>query len=329
MLILPLLVLGINSASHAENQKELNNPAPSRGVPGKPEQNHSSKTNQKASQDKRGTESNPLVIKGIPSQKTPQEAAEDREERNKKTALDQELNFYTGIQAGITCLIFIAMIVQVALFKWQLNIMNDTLKSTKDVSDATIASSIPILSPYIVGGDPHPLPTVADRIYPSHAQPRTFESLIHFVFENFGKTPGIIREVRADIFLCPNDVLPQDVEVSTLPIIDYQSIVPGEVRRNDIEMAVAEFRKQVTLTVSQFNELTVEAVSGQFQRYAFIGQVIYDDFLGQRHTRHFCIKLRWFIKDGKPAIFQRVRGGGAYNQINRQPIPKDDPFYQD
>jgi hypothetical protein len=145
---------------------------------------------------------------------------------------------------------------------------------------------------------------------------------VHFVFENFGKTPGMIREVRGDLFLCEMDQFPK-VDSSKLPLINYQPIVAGDSRGEAAMMAVAECTKNISITYTEFTELLAPA-DNRYRRFAFLGRVIYDDFFGNRHTRRFCLKLRRMSVSNVP--FQIVRGGQAYNHVERQKIPKDDPL---
>jgi len=65
-LILLVLALGLSSASHAENQKELQGPTPSTRVSGKPEQKQPATAKENPQEYERGTENNPFVIKGVP-----------------------------------------------------------------------------------------------------------------------------------------------------------------------------------------------------------------------------------------------------------------------
>ena len=82
----------------------------------------------------------------------------------------------------------------------------------------------------------------------------TFNSSVQFVFENFGKTPGMIREVRGDLFLCAMDQFPV-VDFGQLPPINYQPIIAGDSRGEKALMGVAECIKMVTLTQKELTEL--------------------------------------------------------------------------
>src|SRR6266700_50437 len=181
--------------------------------------------------------------------------------------------------------------------------------------DAAVVASMPILSPFVVN---------LARLHPLGMPPAptiTFTAHVPFVFENFGKTPGHIREVRADLFLGELDTFPS-VDFDRLTHRGYEPIVPGDSRYQVAAlMGVAECDNAFTLNRSEVEELLAEATSGKYRRFALIGQVIYDDFFQTRHTRRFCVKLR---RMGVDNMFQLVRGGPAYNQITRHKIPANE-----
>lgn len=78
----------------------------------------------------------PLVIKGMPTEKTPEQAAEDRKERDIKTAIDRELASYTGWQAIFTLVLIVVGIFQLGLFIWQLWLIRKSLADTKVAAQA-------------------------------------------------------------------------------------------------------------------------------------------------------------------------------------------------
>lgn len=167
--------------------------------------------------------------------------------------------------------------------------------------------SMPVLSPFIVDRDG--LHSVINN--PS----------IHFVFENYGKTPGIIRQVRSNLILCSRDALPPTINFEEAPLQDHEAMIPGDIRGEDARLpgssVPAEFNRPLTRT--ELNEIEAEAITKEYQRFYLIGLVIYDDFFGVRHTSNFCIKFR---QHG----FQSPKGGIAYNRVTRKKIPKNDPL---
>ena len=189
-----------------------------------------------------------------------------------------------------------------------------TAKATKDSADVAFVASMPVLSPLVVveHTNLHPLMPAA-----------SFNSHVAFVFENFGKTPARIREVRADLFLNEMDVFPT-VEFEELPLIGYEPIVPGDSRGSSAMMGVAECDREFRLTTTEFEELLTEATTDRHRRFALIGQVTYDDFFGMRHTRRFCVKMRLMMRGERRGLFQLVRGGPTYNRITREKIPTEE-----
>lgn len=181
-------------------------------------------------------------------------------------------------------------------------------KAAKRAADVNFVASMPVLSPHIV-------PQLT-RLHPLEPVD-TFDSRISFVFENFGKTPALIRKVRADLFLNEQDTFPT-VDFEKLPIIKYEPIVAGEARGENALMGVAEYKKEFGLTKKEFEELLTDATTDRYRRFAFVGEVVYDDFFGMRHTRRFCVKMRFW---GNNQFFQLVRGGPALNRVTRARIP--------
>jgi hypothetical protein len=184
--------------------------------------------------------------------------------------------------------------------------------AARDSADAYIAGLMPVLSPLVIGGNLHPFGKVSTPI--------TFNALVHFVFENYGKIPATIREVSADLILNQRDELPE-VDFEKLPTLNYAPIIPGESRGENAHMGAAEFTKKITLDANTFNELLAEANNDTYRRFALVGRVIYDDLLGYRHTRIFCVKLR---RMGGDSLFQLIWGGVSYNSISRKKIPDND-----
>ena len=285
--------------------------------------------------DQRGTETSPLFIKVIPPLAVEQDSTKEHENSRSYTSSEWWLVYITGalVLATVGLMVYTARLWgatkslaedaektadrQATEMETSLRIARESADAATKAAEATIVSSMPILSPLIVGGTLHPFKSDAEVLYAS-VEPKMFESSVHFVFENFGKTPGMIREVRADLFLCEMDQFPI-VDFAQLPIIDYQPIIAGDSRGQNAVMGVAELAKTMTISQAEFTELLASA-DNRYRRFAFIGRVVYDDFFETRHTRKFCVKLRLMDR----GLFQLVRGGKAYNHVERQEIPKDE-----
>ena len=141
MLILTALGLSISSASQAENLSQSKNPPPNSGDASQPIQKNPTLRKQPPSNDQRGTEKMPLFIKGIPTEKTPNQAAEDREEREIKTALDRDLTLYTGYQAIFTLVLIIVGSLQLGLFGWQLRMMRKSLVDGRSTARSALKTA--------------------------------------------------------------------------------------------------------------------------------------------------------------------------------------------
>ena len=138
-----LLVLGlcVSYESRAEIPNESQNLTPSHGKNTQPNQKSPTSSQKQTSKDERGTERMPLVIKGIPAEKSPEQAIEDRKEREIKRALDRDLTSYTGWQAIFTFILIVVGIFQLGLFIWQLRLIRESLADTKTAAEAANKSA--------------------------------------------------------------------------------------------------------------------------------------------------------------------------------------------
>ena len=141
-----LIVLGValtvpslkadENTKQDESQNKSRKAASSNAQTRQPLERYSSSRKDAAFQDERGTEKMPLVIKGIPAEKTAEQVAEDRKERDLKTAIDGELVSYTGWQAKSAAVLIFVGICQLGLFAWQLRLIQNSLTDTKTAAEA-------------------------------------------------------------------------------------------------------------------------------------------------------------------------------------------------
>ena len=310
-------------------------PSPTPPEAGHKPESHSEQHEQGAVTDQRGTENAPVFIKVIPPLALEPYSVKENDKHHDYTSPEWWLVYITATLVAVTfgLMIYTAFLWrstqalavdakltaarQAAEMQESLRIARESSAIARDSADAAVVASMPVLSPLIVGGALHPFRSAADKFYPTD-QPITFESTVQFIFENFGKTPGMIREVRGGLFLCEMDQFPE-VDFGQLPVIDYQPIVAGDSRGEKAMLAVAEYAKTITLTQTEFTELLVSE-DNRHRRFAFIGRVVYDDFFENRHTRRFCIKTRRMDN----GLFQIIRGGRAYNHVDRQKTPENE-----
>jgi hypothetical protein len=176
--------------------------------------------------------------------------------------------------------------------------------------DSAENAVMPVLSPCVIN---------TDFLHPSAAlsvdkPDLTFTSSLQFVFENYGKTPGIVREVRADLLLVEKDVLPE-INFAALTRKHHELTIRGNTKAT----VTVEPPPTLSWTLSPeaFNQILINAGDWPFRRFYLIGLVIYDDFFGTRHTKRFCFKVR---KGG----YHAPHGGIAYNRVTREKIPKNE-----
>jgi hypothetical protein len=95
--------------------------------------------------EQRGTETKPMVIQGdITTQKSAAETASDMAESNKKAVVDTALVKYAGLIVLCGLLLFVAALIQIGLFAWQLRLLkragDDTGIAVKAATKAAIAA---------------------------------------------------------------------------------------------------------------------------------------------------------------------------------------------
>jgi len=179
---------------------------------------------------------------------------------------------------------------------------------------------MPVLFPYVLqASDLHPL--VESDLPIDH------EARILIGFDNYGKTPGIIRRVNADLVVTLKDSLP---EPTVCTLHDYAGvIIPGDSRAYQHHFGALDLVQTIKYSPQELKELLAEA-RGEFRRIALLGEVTYDDFFGFRHTSRFCVKLRLLVEHSPTTttfkLFQLAKGGSKYNAIESVPIPNPDPL---
>lgn len=217
----------------------------------------------------------------------------------------------------------------IALFTWQLWTSTEKLwqetksaaVSAKQSADAAVKTAMPVLFPWVLDmSGLHPLGPIPEN-------PLTHNARLLIQFDNFGQSPGTIREVRANLFLTEGDQIP-DVTIENLTTRDYAVMIPGNSRAVNAQFGALDFLQQFTFDPVELEELYAEARL-KFRRFALVGRVVYDDFFGLRHTCRFCIKLRmWRTLEEPPTVmsFQRAVGGSRFNGVVTEAIPSPDPL---
>jgi hypothetical protein len=194
----------------------------------------------------------------------------------------------------------------------QIAVARNAADAARDAAEAAVSASRPYLYPRMIDlKNLHPDLVVDGNLYKSEAT---------FVLENYGATPAMTREVRAQLMLVDKDQLPSTPFDGPFPDKTEFSVIPANTRGED---AVRAAGAAITCSSSghsaeEIRQVIVNYKKGVHHRRFYLqGYVVYDDFFGNRNTQWFCIKMR---KTG----FQVPKGGSAYNRVERMKIPVDD-----
>jgi hypothetical protein len=218
---------------------------------------------------------------------------------------------------------------QAAQTQESLSISRAAANAAKESAEVAIKTAMPLLRPNVVSMfGLHPLLATTTDL-PKH------ESVIHLHFDNFGKSPAFLRAVRAELFLT-RDNLPS-VDWDALATRDQEvMVVPGDGRARDYDWGALELRQNTPLSAHDLDEILAEAKTRRYRRFFLAGEVVYDDFFGQRHWSRFCLKLRLWgtnthnaeknVWEVKANAFQATKGGSEYNRVETRPIPAPDPL---
>jgi hypothetical protein len=138
------------------------------------------------------------------------------------------------------------------------------------------------------------LPTGAHAVYP--LCPGVPFPEIDWTFMNVGKSPGIIKEIRAELFL--GESLPRR------PTFTYSEPLSAEfVARADKETDPITFPFNRHLTLTEIDEIGVGTT-----QFCFFGYVKYSDSFQFLHTKGFAFKIHFHPKDRAVPV-----GGRQYN----------------
>jgi hypothetical protein len=176
---------------------------------------------------------------------------------------------------------FVLVIVgafQAALFFVQLKLMRESLSPAKEAADAAKLNAQAVVDAeraYLfvtVGGDV--VPVMEKAVEFDGSNPSKFEIQISYAFRNYGRTPGIIREISHGVCIAPN--LP--VQRTYSPVIH----LPSHILSTD----------KATPNIAVDDAPTITAAIAQSIReientFWFYGAVTYDDMFGWRRTFNF------------------------------------------
>jgi hypothetical protein len=284
---LSLIVLLLYGASHSQP------PSPTPGKTSQPKQQQSRSAQERSTEDTRGTEQSPLVVRTLPPVKTQAESEQEVEDRNEKRTNDSRVVILTGILAFIGLL-------QTMVFGYQAYKLRETVESAEEQSKAMkrhineaarSANAMESIVNVIRTGNKEVMRAyltvvVGTAIWQERRVGQSdlkFEARPHLL--NTGNTPA--RKVRVRI---QADILPVPVPE------DFGFPLPEEPIKS-AEGTVGAHQTNILLgMVKDFvPDAEVSAIKEGTQKALCIwGLVTYEDIFGDTHTTKFGQLLTWW-----------------------------------
>lgn len=271
--VLILLALGLSLSNASLAQNESKTPHPSSREVSLPVQKDSIAREKAVPKDQRGTEQMPLVIKGIPPEKTPEQTAEDRKERGEKTANDRKLTMFTKWQALFAGCLTVIAIFQLGLFWWQLRLLRETIKLTRDEFRASFC------------------PRLIVRKISIHIDRGGSNSLaIDFDIVNIGGTRAAMTEISAKLWLPQAASFPRPIVSYGEPLRLQNYILESGMSYSGKHIATPEERDEYCLQLGFANGNPGRPIFHEGTDMFFLGYVRYLDELGRRFETAFLRK---------------------------------------
>jgi Tfp pilus assembly protein PilE len=268
-------------------------------------QNKTKQPQQATPADKRGTQESPAVVKLIPPDKTPEEAARDKKDREEKTVHDRDL-------VDLTCALALIAALQLIVYSYQAYKLRQTVKAAGEQSEAMdrhivqatrsadamerVATTIKdgnkaVTRAYLtvtVGGKS----AYQQRRLPEEGGDIRFEASVNLV--NTGMTPA--RKVRIRKVA---DILP-----SPLPS-DFSFPLPEDKPADADGTVGAHLTYIISVVVDDLiPEDQVQTVKEAVDRALYVwGVVTYEDMFGDTHITKFGQRLMWLRNDMVYAIY--------------------------
>lgn len=254
-------------------------------------QTQTQKPEKKSSNDQRGTEQSPLIIKQIPSETSEAERAQKTKADEEKAELDRklvkfngDLAYYTWILAIVAIFQFISIFVQAIVFILTLRATVRAANAAKDSADALPA----IERAYVF---------VVPKIDPDILSSGGF--MVHYYFVNHGKTPAVIDGIEVHYKSLAS--LPDNIQfLANVP--EASGIVIAGGGRWPAE---ENEKRYPSVKIASIEDACATKVQDSDW---FYGRITYSDVFGQaRHTR-----FRWRF-DRETNVFS-PDGVAPYNE---------------
>jgi len=176
---------------------------------------------QTAKTDLRGTKESPFIVQTIPSDRTQSKTPEDQEPEKEKAFADK-IVAYSTLALAIFPFLLAAFTLGLMIFTYKLwNTTRALVVDATAASEAAVKAVMPVLWPLI---------TRMELVPEGGKVPNA-----HFVIQNYGKSPGMVREVRAKLIIGEKSTVPKHFDFTKeLPrTTDYEGIVASDVKGDE------------------------------------------------------------------------------------------------
>jgi hypothetical protein len=256
-------------------------PSPTERKAGQPEQQQPQAPKESAATDQRGTEQSPLVVKVQPTPETETEAAANREEREQRSANEQETTKFNRFLVIIGALQLVVFVGQLSVFSYQAWKLRQTVGATENAADAAkkSADSLRNIERAYVFID---YELLKERNAAIKVGGISRCKQIELVLKNFGRTPAVVNGINCKCHYWPNRYLPE-TEPDSIKIpsgIAIGSGSPWSIPAN-FEGAVSDIDN---------------AMNGAGSIYLY-GTIMYLDMFGEQRETGFCCE--WNFAEGQ------------------------------
>lgn len=251
--------------AYAQSQE----PHPNEGKHIKPPQAKAKSVYQESKEDKRGTDTSPIVIKMLDTPQSEARAEDAAKHQNEEAANSSRLVWITGILALAAILQWFVMIWQARQLKRSVDLQANSERAflytmvpnsneTLEKPGQQVTNSLKVKS---IGDD-----DIVD-------QPR-----INYWIRNYGKSPAVVKEISHSLVWC--------YDLPNIP--NYK---PTEFVLDEQMIAASDSTKQISCNPAEIlmAKATKDIIAGK-SFFWFYGRVIYDDIFGKGHEHCFVWK---------------------------------------
>jgi hypothetical protein len=267
-----IVALALSAAFASDSWGQSQQPSPRPSEVSQPKQSQSETSQQQTTEDQRGTEKAPIVVKVLPSEHTPEEAKQYAQDRQDKTTLEWRTLLLTAITA-------IVLVLQLFVFGWQARRLHQTIETMQGTERRSLRAYVGMDKLGFEVPHENTVNFAIDLDTPGVIH----DDFITVKVRNFGATPA--SDVCVFVYAVTTGP-GQRLDETFFPNNDGDRVPTGAVRiwltrftlhPNQIEIVKAIFHPHVVR----------DARAGRANLY-FYGRIYYRDIYGRPWRTRFC-----------------------------------------